>query len=64
MQGFYVVAKSETGWKSIIGIRFSTLEEAIAARAKLTRTDARISNALPASVGCGWTALDSKHIIA
>jgi hypothetical protein len=65
MQSFYVVKKYENGWKSMFAICFSTLEEAIAAREKLKfPTGARISNALPVYIGCGWFALDSKNIIA
>ena len=66
MQGYYyIVHKTPTGWRTYLSIAFVTLAEAQSAfvRVGSHRTDLRISCKTPASIGYGWTALDTKDLV-
>lgn len=69
MEKFYIVAKSDSGWKSIVGIAYESIDEARAAidrfksKGMLTG-DCKISKELPAYVGAGFHVLNSSDIVA
>lgn len=68
MEKFYIVAKSDSGWKSIVGIAYESIDEARAAIDRLKRKgnstiDFQISKSFPAYVGCGFSNLNYSDII-
>ena len=60
---FYVVTKTDKGWKLANAIAFETLEQAKVAAAKFKRVQTRISNRVPGDVGFGWTSLNESALV-
>lgn len=63
--GYYIVYKTHTGWRTYTSIMYLTLDEAKSAlqRVERGRDDLRISRKMPASIGYGWTALDRSDLL-
>lgn len=68
MERFYIVAKLENGWQSVVSTCFKSAEDASRALVLLKkcglRHEAKISKKLPMYVGCGFYVLNSSDIVA
>jgi len=62
---YYIVHQTPKGWRTYLSIAFVTLAEAQSAfvRVGSHRNDLRISRKMPASIGCGWTSLNTKDLV-
>jgi len=68
MERFYIVAKSDKGWESVVATCFKSVKDARRARVLLKkcgfRVEAKISKKLPMYVGEGFYVLNSSDIVA
>jgi len=68
MERFYIVAKSDKGWESVVATCFKSAEDASRALVLLKkcglRLETKISKKLPMYVGGGFYVLNSSDIVA
>ena len=68
MEKFYIVAKLENGWHSVVATCFKSAEDASQALVLLKkcglRLETKISKKLPMHVGGGFYVLNSDDIVA
>lgn len=67
-QHYYIVHKTPKGWRTYLSFEFVTLAEAKSALERcgyigVPRYDLAISRKMPASIGCGWTSLNTEDLV-
>lgn len=60
---YYLVTKTDRGWRLANAHSFATIDEAKAQAATMTRVACRVSRRIPATVGHGWSALAESDLV-